>query len=251
MDESTFKAIVRKFVPRAILPYRICAGPLAGRTIVTSLHDYPGAIFGWTEKPLLKWLLQNVNPGETWLDIGAHYGYTAIALAELVGKSGRVYAFEPSLTTAGHLNRTRRLNALDQITVVPLGLSDSAELRILSIPMNRGMADHSLASQGTDSIYVASCDWIRPSLCPQPIHGVKIDVQGMEFQVLSGMKRTLIEDRPKVIIEFHTSANRQSIIELLRQCGYHSPGIAVDSDRVFDGEDYGDDRSYYFECRNG
>jgi hypothetical protein len=41
--------------------------------------------------------LARVKPG----DIGAHYGYTAIALCKLVGPSRRVFAFEPMLKTAG------------------------------------------------------------------------------------------------------------------------------------------------------
>src|SRR5437762_14208121 len=108
------KSTLRKLAPRSIRPLRILRGPLRGRIIVTSFHDYPGAIFGRTERPLLQWLRDNVRSGETWLDVGAHYGYTAIAMAELVGRTGRVYAFEPSVPTAGHLTKTRELNHLEQ-----------------------------------------------------------------------------------------------------------------------------------------
>src|ERR1700680_4634972 len=107
--------------------HRILGGPLRGRIIVTSLHDYPGAILGRTEKPLLSWFQLNVKPGETWLDVGAHYGYTAIALAELVGADGRVEAFEPSLATAGSLNPTRALNRFAQIKVGPFALAESGD----------------------------------------------------------------------------------------------------------------------------
>ncbi|HEY6210465.1 MAG TPA: hypothetical protein VIW28_15495, partial [Gemmatimonadales bacterium] len=118
----TATAHIRWLMPRAIRPHRILAGPLRGRTIVTSWHDYPGAILGRTERALLRWFERNVKAGETWLDAGAHYGYTAIALSELVGRSGRVFAFEPVLATAGHLARTRALNDLPQLIVVPFGL---------------------------------------------------------------------------------------------------------------------------------
>jgi hypothetical protein len=84
-----FKVLPRRFLPRSIHKHRIFGGPLRGYRIVTSWHDYPAAITGRTERPLLDWFAQNVNPNETWLDIGAHYGYTAIGLCRLVGAAGR------------------------------------------------------------------------------------------------------------------------------------------------------------------
>jgi hypothetical protein len=83
------KSYLRTLLPRGIREHLILAGPLRGCRIVTSWHDYPVAITGRTERPLLDWFTQNVKPEETWLDIGAHYGYTAIALSRLVGAAGR------------------------------------------------------------------------------------------------------------------------------------------------------------------
>ena len=81
---------LKEWVRRNVLPskigrHTIISGPIKGSTIVTSWHDYPAAILGGTELPLLKWFEQHVKPGQTWLDIGGHYGYTAIALARLTG----------------------------------------------------------------------------------------------------------------------------------------------------------------------
>src|SRR5947209_667206 len=106
------KEAVRSALPAKLRPHSILAGPLRGASIYTSWHDYPGAILGTTERPLLEWFGRNVLPGETWIDIGAHYGYTAIALCRLVGPAGRVFAFEPVLSTAGCVARTRELNSL-------------------------------------------------------------------------------------------------------------------------------------------
>ncbi|MCL4410138.1 MAG: hypothetical protein M1356_07500, partial [Gammaproteobacteria bacterium] len=119
----SLKTSVRRFLPRQVGQQRIWNGLLKGYSIVTSWHDYPAAILGYTERPLLTWFTQNVRPGETWLDIGAHYGYTAIALCRLVGNTGRVYAFEPLLSTAGYLAQTRVLNQFSQLTVVPFALA--------------------------------------------------------------------------------------------------------------------------------
>src|SRR6266702_7523738 len=126
--KDSLKAQIRRFMPKTVRSHRILGGRLRGYRIVTSWHDYPGAILGRTERALLDWFESHVRAGETWLDVGAHYGYTAIALSRLVGAEGRVYAFEPVLETDGHLSATRRINGLSHLTVVPLGLSSAADL---------------------------------------------------------------------------------------------------------------------------
>src|SRR5437016_5508671 len=92
---SKLKERIRRMLPSTVRPHSILAGPLRGAKLYTSWYDYPGAILGTTELPLLEWFARNVQPGETWIDVGAHYGYTAIALCRLVGAPGRVVAFEP------------------------------------------------------------------------------------------------------------------------------------------------------------
>jgi FkbM family methyltransferase len=195
---------------------------------------------GRTEKPLLAWFRQNVKPGQTWLDVGAHYGYTAIALAELVGPEGRVLAFEPSLTTAGHLK-------LAAITVVPIGLGEPGELRIISVPISRGMVNHDLGGAQSENVYLIGFDQLWTSLGGGPIHGVKIDVQGMELQTLAGMSRSLSEQHPKLVVEFHPGVSRQAILRLVAVAGYHLPAAPLDPLPSESEAAYTDDRSYVFE----
>ena len=121
--------------PRRIGPHRIRGGSLRGARIVTSWHDYPAGVMGRTERGLLAWFQQEVRAGDTWLDIGAHYGYTAIALSRQVGAAGRVFAFEPVTATAGCVAQTRRLNNLSQLTVVPLGLGKPESLISVTLPL--------------------------------------------------------------------------------------------------------------------
>ena len=82
------KELIRSLMPRTIRPRRIMAGPLLGAWLVTSWHDYPAGLSGRTERPLLDWFATHVRPGDTWLDVGAHYGYTTFALGRLVGAGG-------------------------------------------------------------------------------------------------------------------------------------------------------------------
>jgi len=247
---KSFSAHIRRFLPRAIRPHTILAGPLRGASLYTSWHDYPGAILGTTEKPLLEWFRRNVLPGEIWIDIGAHYGYTAIALCRLVGPTGRVFAFEPVLGTAGCVARTRELNALAQLQIVPLGLASCSTIETRRLPLVRGMADSTISRNAwAEPISVVSFDTVWSFLCEQnpTIHGVKIDVQGMELEVIEGMRHTLQSQRPKLIVEFHAGVDRDRALELLCACGYSEPGAPIDPDR---SPLYQDDKSYLFvnEC---
>jgi hypothetical protein len=138
------KGAIRGILPQSLSPHRIIGGPLRGSTIVTSWHDYPAAILGRTEGALLDFFSKNVLAGETWLDVGAHYGYTAMALCKLVGARGRVFAFEPMLNTAGCIARTRFLNDLVHLTIIPMGLGNGQELAVNSLYSVRGMIDSTL-----------------------------------------------------------------------------------------------------------
>src|SRR5262245_14671969 len=221
--KTSLKARVRHFLPRSMRRHSILAGPLRGASIYTSWHDYPGAILGTTERPLLDWFRRNVLRGETWIDVGAHYGYTAIALCRLVGPAGRVVAFEPVISTAGCVARTRELNRLTQLQVVPLGLAACVAVETRRIPLVRGMADSTISrADWEEPISVASFDTVWRLLCEQnpAVHGVKIDVQGMELEVIEGMWHTLRSQHPKLIVEFHKGVDRCRAIELLSECGY-------------------------------
>jgi FkbM family methyltransferase len=219
----TVKEVVRTVLPQRVADHTIRGGSLQGAVIHTSWHDYPAAILGTTERPLLDWFASNTEPGETWLDIGGHYGYTAIALSKCVGPDGRVFVFEPVIGTAACLSKTRSLNKLDQLTVVPLALGAEFVLQALDIPTTRGMADSTL-NPGTraERVFTIALDaiWESISSPDRAIHGVKIDVQGLELQVLLGMREQLARWNPKLVIEFHRGVDRNEILELLASCGY-------------------------------
>lgn len=244
------KERVRFLLPRRIKKRRILSGPMSGMYICTSWHDYPAAILGRTEGRLLAMLGDLVAPGETWLDVSSHYGYTAIAIAQKVGPTGRVFAFEPVLETAGHLSATLRANRLNNTTVVPLGLTDSPVISKMFAPSNRGMTDHQQRTgEGPElPMLCVSLDatWDGLAGADQAVAGAKIDVQGMELAVLRGMEGVIRAWRPVLILEFHKGADRMAIAAILLANGYGSwtfggggtPGRLV--------TEWADDESYVF-----
>ena len=245
------KELIRALLPRAIRPHRILAGPLRGRWIVTSWHDYPAGLTGRTERPLLDWFSQHVRAGDTWLDVGAHYGYTAFALAGLVGASGRVFTFEPVPATAGCVDQARMLNGLSQVTVVPFGLGNADALEMRRLPLTRGMADSTLAQDDLSwyaAVPFARFDWIWPLLngSNDVVHGVKIDVQGMELDTLRGMQEMLERWHPHLVVELHSGVSRPEVLDLLQGAGYSRDAVAVEPDAGEHVPGLLDNRSYAF-----
>jgi FkbM family methyltransferase len=244
------KELVRALLPRAVRPHRILAGPLRGTWLVASWHDYPAGLTGRTERPLLAWFGRHVRAGDTWIDIGAHYGYTAFALARLVGERGRVVAFEPVPATAGCVDQGTRLNGFRQLTVVPLGLGAAETIEPRRLTLRRGMADSTahVDHAVTVGALFARLDWLWPTLAgaDAPIHGVKMDVQGMELDALEGMRQSLARWRPHVVVELHAGVSRERVLELFGSLGYSAAAEPIEPARGERAPLFLDDRSYAF-----
>jgi FkbM family methyltransferase len=254
--------LLRALLPRTIRPRRIVAGPLRGAWLVTSWHDYPAGLTGRTERPLLDWFARHVRPGETWLDIGAHYGYTTLALGRLVGSGGRVFTFEPVPATAGCVDQGRALNNLAHVAVIPLGLGHVDTIEFKQLQLSRGMADSTLdagrvARSGPGEAVrptwcvncgIARFDWLWPAINGgnSTIHGVKIDVQGMELDTLEGMRHALTRWHPRLVLELHAGVSRDAVLSLLRDLGYSSEAVAIEPVRGERTPQLLDNHSYAF-----
>lgn len=230
-------------VPRQLKKHRILSGPLRGKWIVTSWQHYYTGILGTTERGLIAWFEKNVETGETWLDIGANYGYTSLAMRRLTGEQGRVFAFEPKVSTCGCLSQTMLLNGLPEVTVVPMGLGSPDSLELKQLVTIGGMVASGQAivdefrlrvreiakSESLETIAVARLDWLWPQICGsrERVDGVKIDVQGMELEVLRGMTGLLKAQRPKLAVEIHNGIDRVALLDLLESCGYPRRGTPI------------------------
>jgi FkbM family methyltransferase len=176
---------------------------------------------------------------------------------------GRVFAFEPMIGTAGCMAKTRELNKFRQLIVLPLGLANPEALEMERLPATRGMVDSTLCpktggrkeqedqTEWQETIMVARLDWLWPRICgeSQQIDGVKIDVQGMETEVLRGMGDLLKRHAPKLVIELHKGVNRDELLSLVTRHGYSLPATPIEP---IPGENeplYVDDRSYAFRVQ--
>ncbi len=145
--------------------------------------------------------------GDTAVDVGARRGDHTFPLARIVGRSGRIYAFEPFPGDIDKLFNSAISHGIDkQIIFSPLALSDAsghAEFTCCDgLPGHSGLKEKkSYPYECTirkTSVETARLDDI---LKGNNVSFIKIDVEGAEFSVLRGSSNTLKRHRPLVIFE--------------------------------------------------
>ncbi len=170
-----------------------------------------------------------VRPGDSVADIGCYIGMYAIALARYVGRSGRVYAFEPNVTNCDETRRHLKLNHVEErVELVPAALGD----RDSKVPFNSsaGIQGHITLTPDDESSLVP-CMRLDTFLAGRSLDVLKIDVEGYEEFVLRGAAALLgsRERKPRAIfIEVHPYAwpdlgcTSDSLKALLAQHGYRA-----------------------------
>ncbi|MCP1831760.1 FkbM family methyltransferase [Bradyrhizobium sp. USDA 4532] len=145
-----------------------------------------------------------ISPGDLVIDIGAHSGRHTSVFSELVGPTGRVWAFEP-------LPEVR--NAIvprDCLRIYPFALSDRA-----------GTATFTRVEGALEESGLRQKIYNRPDLVTKldkfevevralddfageldGLSFIKIDVEGNEIAVLNGARKALAENRPFLSVEY-------------------------------------------------
>ncbi len=144
-----------------------------------------------------------VRPGDVCVDVGANIGALTLLMAKLVGSTGMVIAVEPGPMTYARLRANLAHNpALAQrVQAVQVGLSDRpGVLYWHEDPAAPGNA--SLAASGETRVEVTTFDDLVARHCPDArIRFIKIDVEGMELEVIRGAMNAIRTHRPVVLYE--------------------------------------------------
>jgi FkbM family methyltransferase len=160
-------------------------------------------------------LLNLLEPGAVFVDIGANTGYFTVLAALRVDSTGHVFAFEPNPSVRDQLQRHLVVNGINnRVTVCDVALADrnedNAQFFLSCWPENDGIssltpahetiARGGLRQESTIPVRVRTFDsWLQSTPVPR-IDLMKIDVEGAETHVLSGMRRAFDTVPPRRII---------------------------------------------------
>jgi len=146
-------------------------------------------------------LKQLIKEGDTVVDLGANIGYYTLILAQLVGKSGHVYAFEPDPLNFEILSKNVKENKHDNVTLVQKAISDKNG-KVKLYVSKRNLASHRIfdAEDKRKSIEVdvTTLDEYFQKF-EKPVNFIKMDVEGAEGATILGASK-IIEDSKNLVI---------------------------------------------------
>ena len=156
---------------------------------------------------------QFIKEGDIVVEVGSNIGSHTIHLAQLAGNNGIVYAFEPQRLVFQILAGNIALNNIINTFCTQACVSDAPGVALVpvlnpEIQQNWGGMSLENSTHGEkvpvitlDSLDLPGCDFL------------KVDVEGMELNVLKGAKDLIDTFRPKIYAE----ADRDDkIVELFR-----------------------------------
>ena len=154
-------------------------------------------------------LFENIlHPGMQVIDLGAYIGYFSLVAAKCVGKTGKIYAFEPDPTNYDLLAKNIHANKYENI-IVPsqkaVSNQSGAYPLFLSDKDGTGSSLFGAPAVGKNKVVVdtISLDKYLEIQGWPPIHLIKMDVEGAEKAALDGMKQLALRNPGlKLIMEF-------------------------------------------------
>lgn len=161
-----------------------------------------------------------VRAGDAVVDVGANIGTVTLPLARRVGPNGRVHAFEPQRIVFQHLCANLALNGLANVEAHWAALGAAAEMaRIpaLDPAATANFGGVRLATEGAgEPVPMTTLDDLALTACAL----IKLDVEGMEIEVLKGAERTVARHRPAIYFEAKSGDNTRQCIAWLQACHY-------------------------------
>jgi FkbM family methyltransferase len=169
----------------------------------------------------LKYVIENIEKNEVFVDVGSAYGLFSSVVANRT--NAEVHAFDPLKINYLFLELNSELNDYD-FNCYQKAVSNSAGETSLNT-FNSTEHTQINGDKGSNTIEQVKLDDFLDD-----IDYIKIDVEGAEMRVLEGAKKLIEKKRPVILLEVHNDAslesfgdNRAKILEFLRQNEYKIP----------------------------
>ncbi len=187
------------------------------------------SINGIHEKLVTNLIKKEIHSGDVVLDIGAHIGYYTLQFANLVGSTGKVYAFEPEPKNFELLKKNVQINKHDNVVLIQKIVSDKDGIVEFFISKFDSIGNKLFKSNEAGSsikIESTTLDEYFKDL-KKKIDFIKMDIQGGEGKATLGMKNLLKENKnlkiiqqwaPEPLKQNHT--NPEDHLKFLQHIGY-------------------------------
>lgn len=161
-----------------------------------------------------------IKKNDVVLDIGANIGLMTIPFSKMVGENGTVISFEPQQEMFNILCGNVAINNLNNVSTHNIGLGNSTEplfLPKIDYKKQNNFGGISLTNKGEIKIKQKRLDDFNF----EKVNFLKIDVEGMELNVLNGSTNTIKNHRPFLYIENDRKDNSENLLTFLFSNNYN------------------------------
>jgi FkbM family methyltransferase len=200
--------------------------------------------FGVWEPNLTHWIRGRLAPGDTFVDVGANIGYFTLLASQLVGGTGKVVAVEALPAIFSVLQSNLQQNRVDNVRALNCAVWDCE--RMITVYTNpEDLPGQTTASpawadkyhlQSQVEVAAVPLSNILTSEEIKAARLIKIDVEGAEWQVVSGMRSIIasFRDDVEIALEINRKALKaegrspQDVLDFFSEREFHAYRIEND-----------------------
>ena len=205
------------------------------------------------EPETIDWLEKNLRKGDIFFDIGANVGAYSLVASKFTHGEVKIYAFEPSYSTYAQLCSNIIVNNC-QDSIIPLNIALSNKIIVdwfYYSSLKSGESCHAFGKciDYLGESFIPICRQLTLSFTIDELVNylefpnlIKIDVDGIEFEILKGAEKTLSNQAVRsILIEVVEGSDEEKIItRLLNSKGFeieskhkYTYGISPTSNYIF------------------
>lgn len=181
------------------------------------------SMYGEFSEHEVKLFRELVNVGDVVLDIGANIGCHTLAFSKIVGPTGRVIAFEPERTNFTALAGNIAINNILNVYVNQIAVAEKPGL--VAVPELDHNNTYNYGGIELNKDYSKNFHYMIQSISLdntsfEKLDFIKIDVEGMEHDVLQGGKNIIQKTNPIIYLENDRVENTEKILKFLDENKY-------------------------------
>lgn len=161
------------------------------------------------------------RPGDIVCDIGANIGTHTVAMAQLVGPTGRVIAMEAQQQIHHLLCANVALNGLGNVEAVHAAAGSAAgTVRMPAVDYDAPNNFGGIGTVERGAGYDVACRSLDDIIDVPHLRLIKIDVEGMEAEVVRGAARIIARHRPILYVENDRLEKSRELLGVIGSMGY-------------------------------
>lgn len=175
----------------------------------------------------------SLQPGDTFLDVGANHGSYSVLASKILGDSGKLCAFEPFEKLAACVEVSLRQNATCDWKVLPVGLADKREtIDFFYNATGSGTGSifhgYSPLARNTCSVQLDQLDSLEDAIDPIGNVVIKLDIEGSELRFLRGAENFISKHQPTIVFEANPASSKaagyevRDLIDAMQNLGYQN-----------------------------